>query len=408
MTVINTNIAAQVTANAMKSNQRTMETTMERLATGTRVNSAKDDSAGLAIGTKMDSQIRGFEQAVRNANDGISMLQTADGAASEITDLLQRMRELTVQGQNDTNSSTDLSNLNEEFVALATEIQRIATDTEFNGIALLNSNITKTVQIGAEKNDSIEVTMGDFRLDSGLAGTAGVDTLTIVDSDITNLGTNAASAIIITDSTGKSITINQTLIGAHGDASDFSDAEVATLVSVINTAIDLADGSGSFAGMAAAAGGGGITFTQDSAGTGSITGVSLRKANVVTSFNSALSNTTLGAGAAGTPMGADLGTYDASGTHVQTGATLDNIDVAISGVNVARANFGANISRLGHTIDNLNVAITNTASAKSSVMDADYASETTELARTQIISQAATAMLSQANQQAQSVLALLK
>jgi len=408
MTVINTNIAAQVTANAMKSNQRAMETTMERLATGTRVNSAKDDSAGLAIGTKMDSQIRGFEQAVRNANDGISMLQTADGAAAEITDLLQRMRELTVQGQNDTNSGTDLSNLNEEFVALGKEITRIATDTEFNGIALLNSNITKTVQIGAEKDDSIEVTIGDFRLDAGLAGTAGVDTLTIVDSDITNLGTNAASAITITDSTGKSITITQTLIGADSEASDFSDAEVASLVRVINTAIDLADGSGSFAGMAAAAGGGGITFTQDTAGTGSITGVSLRKANVVTSFNTALANTTLGAGAAGTPMGANLTAYDATGQHVQTGATLDALDVAISGVNVARANFGANISRLGHTIDNLNVAITNTSSAKSSVMDADYAAETTELARTQIIAQAATAMLSQANQQAQSVLALLK
>ena len=108
MTVINTNVAATVTAQAMKSNQRSMETTMERLATGLRINSAKDDAAGLAIGTKMDSQIRGFEQAVRNANDGISLLQTADGAAEQITGLLQRMRELAVQGQNDTNSASDL------------------------------------------------------------------------------------------------------------------------------------------------------------------------------------------------------------------------------------------------------------------------------------------------------------
>ena len=132
MTVINTNVAATVTANAMKSNQRVMETTMERLATGLRVNSAKDDAAGLAIGTKMESQLRGFGQAVRNANDGISMLQTADGAAEQITGLLQRMRELAVQGQNDTNSTTDLANLNQEFAALATEIDRIADDTEFN------------------------------------------------------------------------------------------------------------------------------------------------------------------------------------------------------------------------------------------------------------------------------------
>jgi len=149
MTVINTNIAATVTANAMKGNQRSMETTMERLATGLRVNSAKDDAAGLAIGTKMDSLVRGYSQAVRNANDGIAMLQTVDGAAEQITNLLQRMRELAVQGQNDTNSTTDLANLNEEFVALGTEIERIADTTQFNGVSLMNSSQSKTITIGA-------------------------------------------------------------------------------------------------------------------------------------------------------------------------------------------------------------------------------------------------------------------
>ena len=119
MTVINTNIAASVTANAMKENQRTMENTMERLATGRRINSASDDAAGLAIGSKMESQIRGLSQAVRNANDGISMIQTADGAAIEIGDMLQRMRELSVQAQNGTNAAADLINLNKEFAALS-------------------------------------------------------------------------------------------------------------------------------------------------------------------------------------------------------------------------------------------------------------------------------------------------
>ena len=133
MSVINTNIAASVTANAMRANQRTMENTMERLSTGQRINSASDDAAGLAIGTKMESQIRGLNQAVRNANDAISLLQTADGASIEIGDMLQRMRELAVQSRNATNSTTDITNLNKEFAALATEIDRVANDTTFNG-----------------------------------------------------------------------------------------------------------------------------------------------------------------------------------------------------------------------------------------------------------------------------------
>ena len=132
MTVINTNVAAQVTANAMKSNARAMESTMERLATGSRINSASDDAAGLGIGSKMTSQIRGLDQAVRNANDAISMLQTADGASVEIGDMLQRMRELAVQAKNGTNSSNDLTNLNKEFAQLANEIERVADKTTFN------------------------------------------------------------------------------------------------------------------------------------------------------------------------------------------------------------------------------------------------------------------------------------
>ena len=409
MTVINTNVAATVTANAMKSNQRSMESTMERLATGVRINSAKDDAAGLAIGTKMTSQVRGFEQAVRNANDGISMLQTADGAAEQITGLLQRMRELAVQGQNDTNSTSDLDNLNEEFIALATEIDRIADDTQFNGKVLLDANTTVTLTIGADEADTIDVTMGDFNLAAGATSTKRVDTLTINVAQTQALGTLAAkagSAITLTDGDGNTLSIDQTKAAAAG-GSGFSNSTLTQVVAAINTAIDAA-GSG-FADMLAAVDGGGtgISFTQDTAGTGSITNVSLTTGAVVSSGS--LANTTLGAsGTAATPMAADLSTYKAAGDHVEAATTIDKLDKAIAGVNTARADFGANISRLGYTIDNLSVSITNTQAARSAVMDADYASETTELARTQIISQAATAMLSQANQQAQSVLALLK
>jgi flagellin len=415
MTVINTNVAATVTAQAMKANQRSMETTMERLATGLRVNASADDAAGLAIGVKMDSQIRGFEQAVRNANDGISLLQTADGAAEQITGLLQRMRELAVQGQNDTNSTSDLDNLNLEFVSLATEIDRIANDTQFNGTALLSSSSSITVTVGADESDTIALTVGDFNLADGATSTAAVQTITFSNvTDVTGLGTIAAKAnaeIILTDGDGNTIKIDQTKIAVPG-GSGFSDSTVSNLATAINTALTA---NSAFAGFTAAATSTTtITMTQSTAGTGTLSKVSLVTHAGVSDTTSAAVTTTTAAGTstAAAPMGANLQTgstaYSASGDHVEAAGTLAKLDAAIQGVNTARADFGSKISRLGYTIDNLNVAITNTAAAKSAVMDADYAAETTELARTQIISQAATAMLSQANQQAQSVLALLK
>ena len=410
MTVINTNVAASVTANAMKANQRAMDTTMERLATGLRVNSAKDDAAGLAIGTKMDSQIRGMQQGVRNANDGISMLQTVDGAAEQITNLLQRMRELAVQGQNDTNSTSDLNNLNDEFAALATEIDRIADRTEFNGAAMMNttSGVTKTITVGPDKDDKIDVVVGDFNLNAGAAISKSVDTLTITAGDIQDLTSGTNAEFYITDSSGAVLTINQTEIGAVTDMTDFSDATVAGLVAAINTAIDL---DTTFEQMDAVAVGNTITFTQTVAGAGGIASVGGKSDATTTlaSVGSGVVRTTNGDANVLQPMGDDLSGYKtASNNLVEAEGTIAALDVAITGVNTARASFGANISRLEFSVDNLNTAINNTSAARSAVMDADYASETTELARTQIISQASTAMLSQANQQAQSVLALLK
>lgn len=407
MTVINTNVAATVTANALKSNQRSMETTMERLATGLRINSAKDDAAGLAIGTKMDSQIRGFGQAVRNANDGISMLQTADGAAEQITGLLQRMRELAVQGQNDTNSTSDLDNLNEEFAALATEIDRIANDTEFNGNALLNTSSSSVITIGADEADTITLAFGDFNLAAGAATTKSADTLSVTVGQINAINSDGAAEFNLTDGEGNTLTVTKARATTAG-ATDWSDATLAETVTAINAAID-ADTT--FAQMEATVDGSSIVFTQDVAGTGQIVSAA-GKTDATTSIGqigTGVARTIAGGGSAAGPMAADLSTYStASNNLVEAGGTIAALDAAITGVNTARADFGANISRLGYTVDNLNVAITNTASAKSAIMDADYAAETTELARTQIISQAATAMLSQANQSAQSVLALLK
>ena len=313
MAVINTNIAATITSNALAKNERAMGQTMERLSTGQRINSAADDAAGLAISSKMTSQIRGLDQAVRNGNDAISMIQTADGAMLEVTNMLQRMRELTVQAATDTNGDADRAALNTEFEALTAQIQSISENTEWNGKKLLDGSAGSIAfQVGANASQTVSIEFADFNTDFGVgsATLAGTTAIAAADLDIfTNLGNPDAS----TDATSP-------------------DSGVAE-------AIDL----------------------------------------------------------------------DAQGlTGSAQGTTLGYIDTALARVSSHRATLGATINRLEYAVDNLANVSQNTAASRSRILDADYASESTELARTQIIQQAGTAMLAQANQQAQSVLALLK
>ena len=306
MTVINTNTAANITANALTKNSRDMATAMERLSTGLRINTAGDDAAGLAISSRMTSQINGLNMAVRNANDAISYLQTADGAIVEISNMLQRMRELTIQASSGTMGSTDKTALQTEFAQLQAQIQDISTDTQWNGTAILDGQAgSVSFQVGANASQTIAIEVGDYNTDFNSSESA----------------TKAASAAIFTKLD-------------HDGTRDSSDAD-STDLAVLD--IDDAD-----------------------------------------------------SGAAG-PL-----------------AAIYAIDEAIDNVNADRATIGAAINRLEYAADNLANVAQNTSASRSRVLDADYASETTELARTQIIQQAATAMLSQANQQAQSVLALLK
>jgi flagellin len=268
MTSINTNIASQIAANALRTNERSMGTAMERLSTGMRINSAKDDAAGLAIANRMGSQVVSLKMASKNAQDGISMLQTLDGATKEISTMLNRMRELFVQHENETNSATDLTNLESEYAALVAEITRITADTSWNGMKLISTadNDNVDLQVGSESGNTITISIADLE-------TTVADTVT-------------------------------TLAALAGDPSD--------------------------------------------------------------------------------------------------------IDDAIDAISAERAAYGAYISRLEHASDNLMNVATNLDSSRGRIEDADYAAETTELARTQIIAQAGTAMLAQANQIKQSVLALLK
>ena len=281
MPVINTNVNALISRNAANINNRALSSAMQQLSTGKRINSAKDDAAGLAVSEIMNAQVRGLNQAVRNANDGISLLQTAEGAMIEQTNMLQRMRELAVQGSNDTITDTQKGYLNTEFTQLRSEIDRIASQTKWNGQAIL---------------------------------TAG-----------TGLG------------------------NATGGTYSFMVGSNSTYVQV--TVANMASTSG---------------------------------ANLSAVSASAVSTAALAVTA------------------------IDSIDTALSAIASQRATIGAGINRLTYAVDNLTNVSQNLSESRSRVLDTDYAAASSELARTQIIQQASTAMLAQANQQPQSVLALLK
>ena len=266
MAVINTNISATVTANALTKNERVLEQTMERLSTGKRINSASDDAAGLAIASKMTSQINGLNQAARNANDAISMIQTADGAAIEITNMLQRMRELAVQATSDSYSSSDISNLNIEFAALADEIDRIVDATEWNGMAILDgsegtgSNGVMSFQIGANDSQTVTVDFADFNMADG---TGGISTVTAATAAV------YASTIDITDySAGDTLAVAGVTYTVTGSETDLSTLVTAMNNSTANTATPYTfSASGSTLTMTADAGG---AIASDPTAVGSI------------------------------------------------------------------------------------------------------------------------------------------
>ncbi len=287
MAVVNTNVNATVAQNALIRNERQMNTAMERLSTGQRINGAKDDAAGLAISSRMTSQILGLEAGIRNANDAISMISTADGALVEVTNMLQRMRELAVQASNGTTTEDDRTFLNSEYQNLITEIDRIAQNTQWNGGAILNHTTTASstykYQVGANGGQTIAVDFGDFN-NTGASGVM--------------QNVNSANGSIAAGTTASAIT------------------------------------------------------------TGS--------------------------------------------------AAITSIDSAITAVNTQRSTFGAAINQLTYAVDNLASVKVNAEASRSRILDTDYALETSELARTQIIQQAGTAMLAQANQLPQTVLSLLQ
>ena len=339
MSVINTNVAATIATNALIRNERAMSTAMERLSTGMRINSAKDDAAGLAISSRMRAMVSGLEMASKNANDAISMLEVAEGATLEISNMLIRMRELAVQSASGTYSDTDRDALDLEFGALMSEIDRIAKNTTWNTMTILN---------GADSAQGAAV----------YGATVGITSLDI------QLGPNSSQVMTLQlKSWVPSSTIDTDAVTADGK--DASATPVA------------GDGQDNFAGNKSSAFGSAVLYVDlggDGTGNGTPNGTP-------------------------TPINID--------SVANASFAIAQLDAAILGVSNERAKYGAYMSRLEHSSDNLLNVAQNTDQSRSRIEDADYAMETSELARTQIISQAATAMLAQANQAKQSVLQLL-
>ena len=379
--VINTNNAANNATRLLDSTSRDNATTMARLTSGLRINGAADDAAGLAISTKMTSQILGTDQAVRNLNDGMSIAQTMDGATGEVTNMLQRMRELGIQSMNETYSDTNRSQMNQEYQQLVTEIDRVANTTNFNGIQLLNSANTIDIQAGwqTSTNDVI-----------------GIDTL---DVNTDTLGTAT------TFQTGMSVTGSKSIIGFDFDLDGTNDVGLAAGASGSVGVFNLADQINQDATLAAK----GITatvsgkalvintgttnlygaVTQFSGGSAATDGVVGGTVNASTTTGGALNTTTVStAGGAKTAVGF--------------------IDSALDSISDFRAKVGAVQNRMDYSVSNLNNVTENMTAARSQIQDADFAKESANLARQQVLQQAGMSMLSQANQQSQNVLSLLR
>ena len=391
MTAINTNVSSILAKNALVANERSMSTSMERLSTGVRINSARDDAAGLAIASKMTSQIQGLDQAVRNANDAVSLIQTAEGALVETTNMLQRMRELAVQSASDTNVSGDRTALDAEFQQLKAEINRVGLNTQWNGQNILDKTFVGAgaagvfnFQVGANADQNISLTIGNYRTTGSTAGTATVATTT---------GGGASAAQVST------ITVAGNWVAGDVISANYGDRSINYTV----TSTDVAAGTNNAATYALIA-------------TGLASAITANKPSTVASAagSNAVVTLTGVANTAQIPVSANVGgllggVNSSTITNQATAnASITAVSAAIATVNTGRSEMGATMNRLQYAADNLASVSANATESRGRILDTDYAAETTELARTQIIAQAGTAMLAQANQMKQTVLSLLK
>jgi flagellin len=384
--IINTNIASLNAQRNMNGSQGALQTSLQRLSSGLRINSAKDDAAGMAIVDRMTAQVRGNQQASRNANDGISVAQTAEGALNEVGNNLQRIRELAVQSVNASNSAADRTALNTEVQQLMAEIGRVASTTSFNGVKLLDGSFTgQSFQVGADAGQSISITSITNASVASLGNTSTAETT----SAAAATGTSGVWAAIATGG----VTINGIDIGPIAAASNAAErgAQVAAAINSTSSqhgVVAVSDAAGvlSLANYGQVAGKVGITAggaSHTAADTGLITTVAAQ---------------TAGTGFAATDITTVMGANKA----------IAQIDNALTAVNTARANLGAIQNRFTSVISNLSGTVENLTASRSRISDTDFAAETAQLTRNQILQQAGTAMLAQANQLPNNVLTLLR
>ena len=371
---INTNINSLNAQRNLGGSQMSLATSMQRLSSGLRVNSAKDDAAGLAIAERMNTQVRGLNVAARNANDGISLAQTAEGALGKVGDMLQRMRELAVQSANATNSIADRAALDAEVQQLKAEIGRVATTTSFNGQKILDGTFTnKAFQVGANSGETITV-----------ASVANVQTNALGVSTRASVNSAAISGFATTAVTAGDITINGTDIGALGVAANTAD-RANQLVTAINAVSQTT----------------GVTAIIDTTSNS----IQLNSAANIVIAGAAPAPFTAATTTAAATTGISSVDVLSSGSASQALAT---IDTALDSVNTSRGTLGALQSRFENAIGNIQVTAENLSAARGRIVDADFAAETANLSRAQILQQAGTAMVAQANQLPQQVLSLLR
>jgi len=419
MTVINTNVSATLASNAIARNDRAMSTAMERLSTGLRINSAGDDAAGLAIASRMRSQVDGLEQAARNANDGISMIQTAEGAYIEVSNMLARMKELAVQSNSGTYSATDRAALDLEFSQLRSELHRISENTQWNGFNILDgaaggSTANVSFQVGAGSGQSMTATFST--LYASKKSTASTTTAAVADTstqktdvtiDRTNVVAGDKLTFTVVDSAGNEVDVLINLDsdavtalegdGGHDIASNVTD--VAYIGGGRGTALDTV--------LNGVTGGGGITVRIGADKADDDAANKIQIYGTANGIDFTIKNATTGGVRIVRGETSELDAYGVD-TASDANASIAKLDTLITNVSASRAKYGSYINRLEYASDNLMNVAQNTDASRSQIEDADYAAETSELARTQIIAQASTAMLAQANQSKQSVLALLQ
>ena len=383
MAGINTNVASLNAQRNLMTSQASLGMSIQRLSSGLRVNSAKDDAAGLGIADRMNAQVKGLTVAARNASDGISLSQTAEGALGKVGDMLQRMRELAVQSSNATNTQTDRNSLDAEVTQLKAEINRVATQTSFNGVKLLDGSFSgANFQVGANAGETINVASITNAQTAVLGGTVNVATTSASAAGMTGFATATVAGGVLIN--GVDIGVMTSAGSALERAGQFvNQVNLISGQTNVGASYDAATGQ--------------ITL-RSSAGNITMTGTT--NLATVAGFTNAT----------GTAVAA--ATTGITGLNVQSYANsqlaLTQLDAAMAQVNTARGNLGAVQNRFENAIDSINITNENVTTARGRIVDADFAKESANLARAQVLQQAGTAMIAQANALPNGVLALLR